>query len=962
MNRVESAIAEGRCLLVFGQRALQDAETLGELRRRAAIPAAVLGGDAPSPAQHIAPTLVDAVTGRDGGVIVLVEADSVDGAGLGTLAGLVQGGKHKPRLVVAARAFNPFSLPPGLRTLKFEHEKKKAKEFLFSLPVPSAAVAVAAAPVVEAPKKPGAPRAIFVGREEELATLAEWTRGPQVIVGPPGIGRRWLVEKAVAGAARIPDARLGWGAEADMLYARIAEAATAAGDPALGQALRSPANRPAPDALADLAVAALQKVEGVLVIDRLEHALRRDGTFLREGRLEILLRALLLGDYPARVVFISTIRPRFYREGEGANLRVLEIGGLRGNQLHEIFDAARVEEFPREHFGEIHARIHGHPLAARWFAAAVNAAEDREVILENSKFMRMHEAGDLDALARGAQAVVKALAKSDRAALAALAHFRLPFTAQDGEGLGIPREVRLRLLAVGALESLPPEAPMRAFYVHALVKRALEDREVSDFGVLEQLGDHFIEEARKGKGATKLAYAQEGNRLLFEAHRVKNREGMPYPDHDPALHSLRGMIRTKKQRLDLAHQRIAEVLKLDPANTEVQLMRVELLVAAHAGHEAIDEALAEAESRAPTPEVFHVAASALAERRGGPTMAVAALERGCARFPANARLRRRLAGFLVAADRFGEAAAVAKEAMSLEPMMPDTYGLLGEIYLSMGPERFADAEQTLSEARRLDPDNTIHAARLGALLFKTAGTDPERRAQAKELLGATVAADPRNYAAHYFLANLLIETGDDLDRADWLLQKAHELDPRSTAPIVERARVCARREQWADAEQLLDRALRMDLVCHEAMHARAEMYLAQGHVFSAAPLLEKAISVTPPSAEGAKKRYQELLDHCIQLITSGQAVAMAKAAEERGLGAPADRPVERPAGERREPGKTSKRRRRAGANKTEGGPPDGESAVAAEVAAEASADAPATDEADAAGIASGVPPAGKSGA
>ncbi|MFN7143185.1 MAG: hypothetical protein ACK4YP_05370, partial [Myxococcota bacterium] len=190
MNRVEVAIQEGRCVLVFGARALQDPEALGELRRRAAIPAVVLGGDIVAPATALTAEALAPALSRDGGVIALIEADTVDGAALGTLANLVASSPHKPRLVVAARAFNPFLLPPPLRLLKFEHEKKRAKELLFTLPMVAVApAAAAAAPVAEEPKKKtgGAPKSVFVGREEETAQLKELFEkgGPVVIHGPP---------------------------------------------------------------------------------------------------------------------------------------------------------------------------------------------------------------------------------------------------------------------------------------------------------------------------------------------------------------------------------------------------------------------------------------------------------------------------------------------------------------------------------------------------------------------------------------------------------------------------------------------------------------------------------------------------------------------------------------------------------------------------------------------------------
>ena len=388
MNRVEVAIQDNRCVLVFGSKVLAEADVLGELRRRPGIPATTLGGDQPSPCTALNAETLGAALGKEGGVVCLIEADSIDSQGIQVLATLVQGSPSKPRLVVVGRAFNPFLLPGPLRLLKFEHEKKRAREFLQTLPIPVVAAPVAAP--VEEPKKKvsGAPRASFSGREDELAALTAMldAGGPVVVHGPPGIGKRWLVEKALQGRPqkRVPDFHVGWGSEADSLYARIAMIASEAGDNRLAEALRNPATRPVPAALAALAVESLAAApETTLVIDRFEHVLRRDGTFHRESRFEMLLRSLLLGGYSTRLVFLSTIRPRFYRETEGAGLKLVELGGLKGRELHEIFDAFRVDEFPRENFGEIHNRIHGHPLAARLFAVAVREVEDRVELMES---------------------------------------------------------------------------------------------------------------------------------------------------------------------------------------------------------------------------------------------------------------------------------------------------------------------------------------------------------------------------------------------------------------------------------------------------------------------------------------------------------------------------------------------------------------------------------------------------
>jgi hypothetical protein len=278
MSRVEAAIQESRCVVAFGAKALQDVETLGELRRRGGIPAIVLSGAAVSPAAVPsagagAPALVQ------GGGLVLGEPESRDDAGLDVLAAAVSASPNKPRLVIVARAFNPFALPGALRMLKFDHEKARPKAFLAGLPV--VAAAAFAAPVVEPKKKAGgAPRVQFVGREDELASLKEMLEagGPVVVHGPHGVGRRWLIEQALAGTSydRHPDFFVGWGSEADTLLARIAMAGEKAGDGRLAEALRNPGKRPEPSALAALASDTFGKLgNAVLVVADLERVLRR---------------------------------------------------------------------------------------------------------------------------------------------------------------------------------------------------------------------------------------------------------------------------------------------------------------------------------------------------------------------------------------------------------------------------------------------------------------------------------------------------------------------------------------------------------------------------------------------------------------------------------------------------------------------------------------------------------------
>ncbi|MSQ01604.1 MAG: hypothetical protein EXR71_06895 [Myxococcales bacterium] len=906
MTRVEVAINEGRCVLVFGSRVLADAETLGELRRRNAVPAVVLGGETPSPALKLdSKALAPALT-REGGLLCLIDADGLDSLGLGQLADAVSGAAHKPRLVVVARNFNPFALPSALRTLKFDHQKLKARDFLFTLPVPAPVAPVAVLAVADAKKKAGAPKIAFVGREDELAWLAERTEGPAVVAGPSGIGKRWLVEKALAGCTnRIPDFIVGWGSEADALYARIAALAADAGDKRLAVALTTPADRPVPSALAALAVESLRDIDATLVIDRLDAVMRRDGTFHRESRFELLVRALLVGKYKARVLFLSTVRPRFYREGEGLELPVLELAGLKGKDLHEIFDAYRVEDFARDNFGLVNQRIHGHPLAARLFAVAVRDPDTREELMESNKFLAMDSVADLDAPRRRIEKTIRELTEDERHDLALFAHFRRPFTAGDAEILRVKRESRLNLLGKGLIEMVPDEGRERTFYVHRLVAGQLPVRETSLYDLLEALGDQYVAASVKEKGQAQLALAQEGNRLLYEAHRTRNRARMSYPDHDGALESIRGMVRSKKPHFELAEQRIAEVLKLDPGNTEVALLGCELMAEKNCKGAEIAAVYQELAGRAPTPEVFHLECNFCEKRGGGPNRAIAALERGVGAFPDNARMKRRLAGLLVDAGRREPAAELLKAALDLEPMMPDSYGLLGEAYYGMGPDYWGAARDALAEARRLDPTNTLHMARLGALLIESSAGDGAVLDEAQTLLEDALQTDKKNYPAHLLLGRLLINRGGDLERADWLLKAAAKINDHASAPLIERARISARKRLWPEAEAMLDKAQKADPKGHHVFWARGEMFEMRGLIFNAVPEYQKAMERASGGTSAAL--IDAAIERCTQLIASGAAQEMAKANENAEL--IATQTAARP---QRDPNTNTTRRRRKG--------------------------------------------------
>jgi Tfp pilus assembly protein PilF len=798
-----------------------------------------------------------------------VEPESADGRGLGFVERAFKSAAHKPRLVIAAQTFNPFGLPIGLRLAKLEQAKSRALEFLSSLPVQGTAGAPPSAdnvapgegpsnrkkPVRQKPPRRRAPLPVFVGREEELAALGEMLTtdgGPIVVHGPRGVGRRWLVERALQDTElkRLPDLTFARGTGFDTLAGRLAIAAKSLGDNRLHAALTAKGGPPEPRELADLVVDVLNNdvfAGHVLVINRL-HDLqdRRDGSFYRNGRLETTLRQLFQSTPKLRIVAISDLPLCFHREGEGVGLRQLAVEGLKGRELHEQFEAYNTPEFPRDRFGPIFDRTHGHPMASRCVALAVLGGGDIDKLLETPRYMKAASIQDTSTVDKY---VKRRLAKLDpqlREALAAAALARNPLDNDSLGALGIKRDTRIDLLAHGWLEQTPNREERR-YYVHPLVASHLNLREIEDFGRMEVLANHFIERSRKlktdGNLPASFALAQEANRLLTAARRGRSVLRLPYPDNDAQLDELRGLIRRRAPRLDIARLRINDLRKGGKVkgNTEFILTETELLASEGRDPNEVQAAFDRA-LEVPTPEVFHSLAT-WHQSRNARGQATQALETGITVFAADARMHRRLAGFQLSLNRPLDAIDTLKKASDLEPMMPDTYGMLGEIYLDLGTNRWEEATQCIAEARSLAPESANHMARAADLLRRRAMVEADQRdahlEASEELLREAMTVEKDNRRILVLLATVILDRGGDLEQAQWLLKqntrqgggrRRRREDP---AAVMQRARLFIRQEAYDETERLLQRLLKSDTAHHGAHAIQAELHMARGQLLLA---------------------------------------------------------------------------------------------------------------------------------
>jgi tetratricopeptide (TPR) repeat protein len=945
MNRVETAIREGRCVLAIGAHALNNPDVLGELRRRS-VPAVHLGGSAVNPVASLSADNLTAVLNQAGGILVLVEPEAAaDGKALSELGEYIKAASNKPKIFVAARAFNPFMMPMNMRLLKMEGLKFRAKDFIAALPVVEDAPA---APAPEPKKKKNelsfkAPRAHFVGRETEVSSLREMLGspgGPIAVTGPMGIGKRWLVEYALteSEATRWPDLTFGPGVGADTLLARIASHAKAAGDDRLHKAILAP-DVPAPAEIAALAAETLcgEGLAGaVWVIHGLDGLLdRRRSHFHGAGRLEMVLTAILSSQPTVSIILTTARVPELYNDGALADMRVIELGGLQGNLLHEVFEAHHAPEFPREHFGPISERTLGHPLAVRFLAITATEDGDIEELLEQKRFLKLEGLDRREAISAHIKRRIEKLDDQARRQLATCALFVDPATTDDLRVLGLDRKARLWLVSQGLLEQTPVDGARR-YYVHPMVAKHLDYREVYDFDSMQNVGRHIHnlhkDFDKAGDVPAAIATAFEGNRLLVESRRERSVIQMAYPDFDALIHNTRSMMGRKKARLDIARSRVNSLLKASNRHSDLLLMNAELRAVEKASFELIVGAYNEAQRQGPTPDVY-ISEAALHTRTRARGKAARAMEKGVATFNQNGRLYRHLAVIYMDQNKLDEAIVLLKSAMTLEPMMPDTYGLLGEAYTLKGMASWDDALTALNEALGLDPENPRNLVRKAILLRDQALSAEEGVAEglaaATEAVTAALEVDKGHPFAQELAAALILDQGGDVDQADWYIQQSGKRRETSFG-LVQRARVMVRKQSFDEVERLINKALKREPSNHAAFAAQAEMWEAQGQIFHAFEAMKSAKERTPKES-AARVAYDRRMTKLGALIESGAAAEMMKAA---GLNPEEEQAAaQQQSGERRDPGTTTIRRPKKAAEGAEAAPAaEPEEVAAADVA------------------------------
>lgn len=906
MDRVHAAVEAGRCVVAVGAHLLKDSSVLLAISDRPGISAVTLSGPPVKPFATINADALARATAQPDGVIVFVEPESKDQAGVEAISKLVRSSQHKPMIVVVSRSANVLTFQFQFRGLPLQVEKARGAQFLSKLPKTGAApVPAPSAKAAKKDKKPQGVRRLFVGRDDEVAALTELLGegGPIVVHGPEGIGRNTLVDH-VLGASELTrhvDVVLGRGARFDALAARLAELTAEVGVTTLADVL---ANGDAtPVQIIDAAVAALTAAEDLathaLVIQPLEVAIGRDRDFFRKDRLASLTQALLGNRYPLRLIFIAEGPPQAFDHAENQAARLFPVEGIKGRFFHEIFEAYNAPEFSRDLIGPMSERLFGHPMAVVHYAVAMRERADGAKLAEDPKFLKAARPHDTSSLRKLLRKRVDKLPADERAALAMCAHARLPMTGSDLADMKLSRKMRLKLLSLGLLDQGGTDT-LKTYRVHPLVRSCLRIRETLDFDILVAMGRLHAAKGKDLEGADRVAHVQEANRCFVAGRNGRETIKLKYPDYDPEIESATGMIRSKRPHFDMAQQRIGWVLNQAAGNADAHLLKMELLRRLDAPKEAQEAAIAEAQDKAPVAEVFQEACTYYLVRRARPK-AIAVLEKAVEVLPNEARLKTRLASLLMRQGRRPEALELLQQAMDQAPMLPDPYGLMGMARFDEGVEALPRAEELLREAVRLAPQDRVQIPRLVTVLLAKARVAPVDqmaaiRDEARELLAPITRDDSKSAEGFLMLARLERES-NNLDRADWLLKQARKhIEKRKglgNRIRLESARVSTQRGDLDKAEADIRQLIERDQSNPTLFMALAEVLEARQLFIPAhAELLRASERVAATTLEGQHVAAQLAR---LQAVIEAQAASVGVAptpTEQVEVGPKAPRPVD----------------------------------------------------------------------
>jgi tetratricopeptide (TPR) repeat protein len=855
MNRITNAVKKGRCVFLLSA---AHAQTPEGKKLSTLYPVVSLDGSEESPYLSLNAEGFTAAN-QNAGIIVMVEPNIFDSS-FSEFAKVYSKLEKSPLLFLIAKSFNRFGLPTELQFKNIQHLKVRGSDLISELCKKSTEPGVekkgkSSKPVIKAPS------AILIGREEETKTLTEALQtGERAIFihGPSGIGKHWLLEEAITKletpVRRVPEIQFGQEIGLDTFLSRIAIAAPPQNQ--LMKALNARVNRPNPKEIARIVVEVLNSDEmkdTLFVVSAFENLLDdRDHSFYKERALELVLIEILKSPIKAKFVCISEKKLQTHTTENQACY--IELLGINEENWKNVFETWHLSP---EHLAlalKFAHRTKGHPIAMRSLAVSIQSGLSEE-LLEQSKRGLIEDIHNPNEAKKLIQKMFDKLSNDHKDMIGLILLFARPVTADWLQRmLQIDRKSRISLIAAGLLEKTHTD-PKR-YYVHPLIQN-LRFKPPS-FKKMKELGLSLLDEAKMFRNREKnileeLCLIQTANNILSNAREPKLcwRTSVSCIDH--ILTPLR-RVTFKQRKYDIAEKMLNSALRQSPAHPDALLIE-HFLFRKKSGTKT--PSMDEIHKKSGTPETYHYEATLFVER-GQLDRAAKALEQGIKAFPQNARLCRRLSGLYLRQAKIESAQKTLLDAVKIQPLMPDNYSFLGDVYTRLGREHWEKAELCFAKARELGGETPPLLVRNARLLRLKAISHPDEAVAhyelCKSLLTKALEQEPKNLGANITMATLLLDQEGDLGEIETHLKPFLKFKEH-TESFIQKARFLARKKDSTGAHNSLNKAYKLSSDNHYAFYVRGEIFFADGELNKAQEAFKTALERCPSS--GAERTMYE---------------------------------------------------------------------------------------------------------
>ena len=867
MNRIQTAVKNAQCTFIIPESL---AKTQDGKNFSAHHPTLVFGDARKGKFLPVAEeSFADA--NQKNGMVVLVEPD-FQSAAFGQFAAVYEKLTHTPQLVLVTKSFNRFLLPLSFQLRKIHHVKMRGIDVLTTL----IAQQVSQKKKAEAQKKSkeqpkyNAPVATFVGRKEEVTTLVDTLQNGSraiFVYGPSGIGKHWLLEEAISKLEnplrRVPEITFGLDVGIDTLLSRIAMAAPPKNP--LAKALNNRQSRPTPVEMAKLVVEQLCSdalKDTLFVFSGIENLLdSRDQSFYKERSLELILLAILSSELKSRVVFIS--EQKFQSHGQ-ENLPIfIPLLGIKEEFWQDFFARWHFSDEQNELATKFAHRSKGHPIAMRSLAVSIQKGLD-ENLLEQSKRGIVESLDDNSAIRKLMRKMYDKSSPELKDIISLMLLFQNPIPLPMLQKcLGINRKQRIALSASGLVEMVHTANP-KSYYIHPIIG-TLRTKQAS-FEKMDEIAQFMIEEAKgirkqKNDALLEMCLVQNANTLLERARKRTWRTAITALDH--MISSIR-RVTFKIRNYEVGQRILQRALRISPFHPDLLLIEHHIL-RKKPGEKAPD--LAKIHKLAGTPETYHYAATLCIEDNKM-DRAIQTLEDACGIFPQNARLRRRLSGLYLRQAQLPKAEAILLEAARIQPLMPDNYSFLGDVYTRQGQDFWDHAEKCFEKAKALGGDTLPLLVRHARLQRLKAITNPEQATEfyqkSADMLSKALGFEPENLSANISMATVLLDQQGDLEAIEKHLKPFLKFRDHAES-FIQKARFLSRKGEITAAHASLNKAYKASSNNHYAFYVRGELYFADKDLSKAKEAFVGALDRCPPNA-AERSMYEQSIRQMDQLL------------------------------------------------------------------------------------------------